>query len=385
MPYRTGDGNKMSGILCQTCRSNISGLNNYIECDSCENTYHLKCEGIIGQNINRVSSSDQYNCKTCKSDNQPINNSDESTKRKANSPQNADHINKRQNKQNTPPRQMDDKIMNELKLFLQQTITTSIKSSNEELKAIIVEVKENQNSLTDKFNEINEKIIKITKEHTTFTTEVSDITKQQDQHSQTINKLEANIDQFNQQNLSNNIIIGGLPNNVEIKTAIVNIIDTLKINCTIDDILDAYYLRNKNMNNTENSQLNNSKVKNHAPLLLIKLKNYQIKTEFMEKKKQRGTLFVREISINSPSERIIYFRDHVTPYKNNLFKDCLELKDAYKIRFLWMKGSEILIRKHENSKVYSITSRNDLNNLKSLLCNETAQSLSPTTRKSTEA
>lgn len=47
----------------------------------------------------------------------------------------------------------------------------------------------------------------------------------------------------------------------------------------------------------------------------------------MRKKKEKGSLFENEIGIDSPADRIVYIRDHVTPYNVNLFNECKTLKE----------------------------------------------------------
>lgn len=85
--------------------------------------------------------------------------------------------------------------------------------------------------------------------------------------------------------------------------------------------------------------------------------------EIVNKKHEKKSLFANEIGLNTASDRLIFIRDHVTSFKMNLFNECKKIKTQFGFKYLWMSGSRILMRKLEKSKVYAITSRNDINKL----------------------
>lgn len=237
-----------------------------------------------------------------------------------------------------------------------------------ELKNVVLEVKKSQDFLSEKFDELNLKINKLTGEHKIFKKQLQGLQDQQNEHSITINKLETEIDILHQKDLEKNVIVGGLPHNTDLNLAIKNILEKLETKCSINDISEISHLYNKKQNKPDS---------NPQSLVLVKFKTADAKYELIQKKKLKRTLFVQEIGLNSSPDKVIYFRDHLTLYKNNLFKACKEFKEEQQFKFLWINGSNILIRKHEESKVYAIQSRNDIDKLQKTYCkNINSQSLS---------
>ncbi len=104
--------------------------------------------------------------------------------------------------------------------------------------------------------------------------------KQNDQ-TEIINKLEFNVDALYQRDLENNLIVGGLPNNIDLNLAITNIMIKLDAQCSMDDVANVSYLRKSNSSNVENNHNKN------APLVLVKFNNYQAKMNLIKKKKEK--------------------------------------------------------------------------------------------------
>lgn len=368
MPFHYAEDRKGSAIVnCDKCCATILEISNYVDCDECGKNYHLKCEGIFGQHIARVSNSVKYVCKECRSNvvSTVQDSETENTKRKTmeSSPVNNQNS-KRVNNQASPSLQFDNEQINKLFQFIQEV--------HNDLKSDITEIKTNQEFLSNKFDDFNLKINELSKEHKQFKKDLQLVQTQHNDQTQIINKLEADVDSFHQKELNNNMIIGGLPQKTDAKNAMNNIMNTLNTDCSITDISDLFFLHNKQTAVTATQKQTNQ----NTSLLLVKFKNYNAKLELIEKKKQKRSLFVNEIGLNSPSDAQIYFRDHVTPFKMNLFKECKDLKDQINFKHLWMNNSQILLRKTDQSKVFSIHSRNDLIKLKLLINNEKAQSLS---------
>lgn len=368
MPYRIA-AKKSPSIKCVKCNLDISEIHNYVECDSCFKTFHLKCEGIFGVNVTRISSNESFNCKDCKTPN--LNNTTPLSQKRPSSDLSPTNENK--DKRCKTTNKYNEHILNEIKSLIEQSKNEMIQSQNE-LKLSIAEIKNNQNYLSGKFDELNQKINCLSKEHKSFKKDVTIIQKQHIEQFHIINKLEADLDSCHQKELQNNLIVGGLPNNADPKFAIEKILDNLQSTSSINEISEFYYLR-KNVVQMENATQNQNINRNTAPLLLIKFKNIQSKLDLLQKKREKKTLFVNEIGINAPSDRQIYFRDHVTSFKNNLFKECREFKEKHNFKYLWMSGSQILLRKVENTKIYAVNSRNDIIKLQNQFCNTEAQSL----------
>lgn len=355
MPFHHAENRKLSAILnCQKCTEKISEVSHYLECDKCKRIFHLKCAGIAGINVARASSKDTWLCKECKDPDT------ETGKRRnnENSPENTP-TQKRKNTQVTPSKASDS---DKLDAILQNMSDTNKRL--DELISIVSDVKENQLFLSNQIDELNLKYEKLWKENDQLKKEVNNVKSHQKEQAEQIVSLQADIDVFQQSNLANNVIIGGVPNNIDEKNALSSIMTVLKTDCSINDVKEIIKLPNT-MQNNQNSQL-----------LLVKFKLNSAKMEFVVKKKEKKSLFVNELGFNAPADRQIFVRDHVTSYKKKLFNECREIKEQFNMKYLWMNGSNILMRQQERSKVFAIASMNDLNKLITKLSNKPNESQS---------
>ncbi len=69
MPYCTAEDRDSSSIItCHKCNQLITETQNFLICDTCNNYFHLRCQGISRININRLieSESEEWHCKNCK-------------------------------------------------------------------------------------------------------------------------------------------------------------------------------------------------------------------------------------------------------------------------------------------------------------------------------
>lgn len=345
MPFRSGSPHNV-GLICEKCELDITQIQNFMQCDNCNKNYHLKCLNILGKHINLIAEETSWLCKKCKSSCQNSNyETPESLKRKSNDPHtSSSNQPKKMNTQKSPPSlpSSDDKLDKILNLM-------------GKMEEAIQEVKVNQDFLSGQFDTLNKKIETISTDNTQLKKEFKVIKEKQIENSSTIFDILSEIDVFKQKELENNVIIGGLPNNTDPETTIMNVMKTLEMKTTIDDISELRILVNKStsLGNTQNAQ-------NTKNSMLVVFKNKEDKTEMIAKKKQKKTLFTYEIGLNSKRDDQVYIRDHLTSYKMQLFKDSKTLKESLKFRYLWMNGSRILLRKDETSKIYSINSKNDL-------------------------
>lgn len=351
MPYYSADQKNSSTIFnCHKCQTKITEAQHCVECDKCHKYFHLRCEGVIGQHIAR--SLEEWYCKECKA-----NTASDNTKRTIADTSPEDFINnpnKRQNTLETPTSKNEtklDKIFNCLK---------DLQTSHKDIKDMVKDVKDNQEFLSSQFEKLEKKLGNIEKEQSKMKNDLFSVHKIQNEHSDIIYNLEAEVDSYKQQELENNIVIGGLSKNFDEQTVIQNIMSTLKTNCTISDVKEIFKLTGKQSNQNSSASSGTS---NLPPLLLVKFKSNEAKMELVNKKHEKKSLFANEIGLNTAPDRLIFIRDHVTSFKMNLFNECKKIKTQFGFRYLWMSGSRILMRKLEKSKVHAISSRNDVNKL----------------------
>lgn len=229
MPYRDANFRDQSAIIkCYICLLKVEEFQNYLECDNCGNYFHLKCCGVTGINITTASSSNQWHCKPCKS------LLIERAKKNINktSPESNDN-NKRQNTESSPSNINNDKLNQIINLI------QNLQVSQDEVKKSVELVKENQEFISKQIDEHNLKLEKLLKEHQQLKSQFIRIEKEQTNNSAAFNVLKADMDGYKQNLLANNLIIGGLSHNVDVKVAIQNIMEKLNTSSTIDDVLET--------------------------------------------------------------------------------------------------------------------------------------------------
>lgn len=353
MPYRSGSVSNI-GLLCAICELDISEIQNYMQCDKCGKNFHLKCLNILGKHINHFAGEPTWLCKKCKIS---PSTSEESNKRK---PEDVLPHQTQTKKANCESLTNEDKLD---KLFkLMEMRHDELKTLMKSMEESVTEVKVNQNFLSNQFDTLTAKLESISADQIKLKKDVNLIKNKQEETSLIISTLQSEVDNLKQKELAHNVIIGGLPNNVDPQLSVLNIMKVLQMNATADDISEAKILVNKSFA----SAVSNNHTHTTKSSILVTFKNIEHKHEIINKKKQKKSLFTYEAGINSSRDDQIYIRDHLTSYKMNLFKEAKELKQLLNIKYLWMSGTRILLRKQDSSKVFPINNTYDLEKVKKI-------------------
>lgn len=374
MPYHNGA--VQNNVVCHKCQNAITEIQNYVECDKCRNNYHLKCGGVIGQNITRTSNENQWVCKECKSSDSAKNSSEISGKRKDRSP--SGNSNKKPHVNQSPDKPCTAAQFETLMKYIAESkseisaiksIVSEIKTNQEniqvshnELQATVNEVKANQEFLSNKFDDMDADIQSISNDNKKLKNDVDYIKDGQLFQSKIISNLEIELDSIKQLDIANNIVISGLPLGITNTNELIqNIMKTLQTQCTLDDVVSTKLILPKEAKNNQIQLDNNSKYSH----MIVNFKTLDAKSEFLLKKKEKRSLLSKEVGLNLAPDHQLYIREQLTPFKMLLFKRAREIKLKFKFEFLWIKGTKICLRKHENSQVLIIKSQHDLNKIES--------------------
>lgn len=232
-----------------------------------------------------------------------------------------------------------DKMMNRI---------STLEKSNSEIQL-------SQDFICTQFDEFNKKIKTLTTENKMFKNEILHLKQKQNKYEEIINTLESKIDSITQEKINNNIIIAGLPECNENPTDISNtIFDKLQVPESIrNEVNEVEFMSNKTKKSTSKS-------------IIVKFKSLKSKEEMLSIKKN-NSLTVQQLNIfnttnqNNFQDNLIYFRDRLTKFKLEIYREAKSLRNKHNIKHLWIKNSTIHMRKFDNSKVFIINSRNDLN------------------------
>lgn len=362
MPFVSG-GPQNGDRNCSICTSVISEIQNHLKCDICSNLFHMHCASIHGAHINRVANEKLWYCKSCKIN---IENpeSDAGGKRKADDDVNGTttNISKKQNIGN--PIDMCeklDKLFHRLEEMDSKNNDTRVEIKNmiETVKSDIQVVKDNQNNISSQIGNIQDKINSLNTDNLDLKNQLQSSNITQVKHGELITELQIEIESLKQKENENDVIISGLPSNINPDTFVSKIFSNLQCDVTVKDIKKLKILMKKKDLVDTSTNTNSQK---QFSSLLVSFNKRSDKEKICIKMKDRKTLFLGELGLLNESEkdRRIYIRNNLTKYKHNLFEKCKTFKDSHNIKFLWITGNKILMRQNESSKIFAIHNEDDL-------------------------
>jgi hypothetical protein len=163
--------------------------------------------------------------------------------------------------------------------------------------------------------------------------------------------LRNEINVIKQQQLENSILVSGIP--------LKNDTDTLEVLTKINSVIKS----TANLNNIyiEKKEILLNQQKHF--ILRVDFHHHNNKRLFMDSFRSHGPLFLHQILQHGKNDRI-FIHDELTPFYNKLSYECRKLKKEFGYKFCWFKNGKVLLRKAENSKIYSFRSFLDLDNHK---------------------
>lgn len=172
-----------------------------------------------------------------------------------------------------------------------------------------------------------------------------------------INKLESLLDQPKQQSLKNNIVLAGLPEMIVNPTGtILEIAKKINANINKDDICNISAIQSRREN-----------VDKKSSLYILELNSEKAKSELLQKKRIYKHLYTLDVNLETQGNNEIFFRHHLSSLQAKLYHEAKQIKLSCNLQYLWVKNSEIFLRANQTSKVYKISSYNDINFIKNIL------------------
>jgi len=209
-------------------------------------------------------------------------------------------------------------------------------------KSIEKKMEELASSINFEFKEMEEKIHKTEIEiNSKFDKKIEDLEYK-------VSILEATVNKFERDKFKNDVLIFGLPGDVENpKELTLKLIDKLNANINSNEILNVKLLKKKTNKNT----------------MLVEFRSHESKKMLMTSKKHYKQLFAKNLGLKTENNNEIYIRNHLTNFQTHLYFQTKHFKNTHNFRFLWTKDGRILLRENEGSKVFEITCEQDLKNI----------------------
>jgi hypothetical protein len=166
-----------------------------------------------------------------------------------------------------------------------------------------------------------------------------------------ITRLKIQLNAVKQRNISRNIVIAGLDNNItDIEEVFV------KINRIVEGGVPVGAV------DFEKITKKQQKDSNRQPTALLRatFSSIKHKADFMSAVKQHGPILSTEIFPSaqgtSHGPKRLAIRDELTPYYDKLFYESRRFGKEHGYKYVWYKYQKIHVRKAENSKIFSFES-----------------------------
>lgn len=166
-----------------------------------------------------------------------------------------------------------------------------------------------------------------------------------------IGNIEYRMDESHQEKFRNNILICGIPEteNENVTDILKLITDEINVTLVEEDITDINRMKIKGTNSS-----------GLPTPILVTFSNNKAKNDFMDAKKKKKEIDTRITHKNMKPKHSIYIGDHLTRYRQLLFKEARDAKRKGNVKYAWSKNGEIYIRKTEDGDAIKIRHINQL-------------------------
>lgn len=101
------------------------------------------------------------------------------------------------------------------------------------------------------------------------------------------------------------------------------------------------------------------------PKIIVKFVRRETKELFYRSRKKLNGITTEDLTdLGRISKNNIYIAESLTAKNRVLFKDCLKFHHDYNFKYIWTNQGRIHLRKNESSPSRTITSQDDLDNLR---------------------
>ncbi len=97
-----------------------------------------------------------------------------------------------------------------------------------------------------------------------------------------------------------------------------------------------------------------------APGIIVKFVRRLDMEELMKKRRVKRNLSTRHMNLRTPSDNPVYVNEAFSPARRRLFKEARQVKQEKNLKYLWIRGGNIFMRKEEQAPVVQVTCQADL-------------------------
>lgn len=191
--------------------------------------------------------------------------------------------------------------------------------------------------------------------------EVRTLKEQVDQLKSAQTTIDSGIS-LEQQELNSNIIIRGVALSQETpESELLAVFSGLRTHLGIADIENLAPVSVKVLNP------DSDKAKTTSRPLQVRLRSISAKRQFLQVRRTKTVISTADIGINQHSHHSVLITEHLTRQNQELLYQARSLRGRDGYKFVWSNNGQILVRKHQNSKVIRISDSAQVNHLRSEL------------------
>jgi len=215
-----------------------------------------------------------------------------------------------------------------------------------EIKTMIRELQGELREFRNAMEFLNEKFEEERKRSQILSDMVTEVTKDNALLKERVGKLETALNMQQNENIKNNIVIGGLirgdGNNAKKQFAVL--MQHLEVPITTSDVSDFRVFETKS-----------------GPKATVTLQNSELKNRILKARSQKGKITIRKLGLGE-EDSPIFVSEELTKECYALFQSAKALKEK-NYRYVWHRGGKVFARKQEGEKVIWIKHENILNEL----------------------
>lgn len=332
-------------IICFLCEKPEDNPARVIECSSCSRSAHFRCKRIYGNAVAKARKKPFFCTIECSEIYAKLN------------------------------RQQNDnaEIINELKLLGQSVrevkqesahVRIAVEQTQLQMKALVettVQIEKSQDFLANQFDGLRAEFGAFKNELTYLKEECSrskqEVCEWQNKHrelSQTVTRMELELDKVNRSTLSKNAVLLGVP--------VVENENATQLVRKIGEII-RYPLNDTSIVNAKRLFAKNT-VRKDAPIL-VTFDSETTKEHFFERKRQHGVLLASSVleSFAGMTNRIT-IRDEMTAFGRDLLREAKKLQESHDIKYVWLgRNGVVLLKRSDGAKIHHVESKEQLENI----------------------
>ena len=248
----------------------------------------------------------------------------------------------------------------------------SVKKLQQQVKSLQEasdEIIGSQSYISSHYDEINQKLQQIEQSMKMHQGNTNNISKELQKLSEIQTKEIFKLDELEQYGRRDNLELHGVPVHANENTNFIVKKLAGKLNVKIEDqaISTSHRLP---LLKTKSSTEENKPYGNHAnearndlsdkpPPIIVRFANRDVRNQLYQKRNQISQIMNFEI----PGMQNLYITENLTKSRKVLFLEAKKKKVSYNYKYLWTNQGQILMRRNQYSRVFKISSPEDLNQI----------------------